>query len=110
MMRIFVIFSLCVLCLCSCSHIVDGQEENTGRRVSIEDIQEVSEQQGEKRITTKDNTRQDLPIYYWTENGEVFHSDLTCSALSNSDKLNRGNITHAYSDGVQRSCSRCFGE
>ncbi len=108
-MKKVVILLLSVILLCSCSVISDTDQENTGTVVTLEDIERVSEALQNKNIEYKSGVDRDAPIYYWSENGSVFHSKETCSALANSKKIIAGNVDHAYNDGIDKTCSRCFG-
>ncbi len=95
--------------LCSCSVFSNDYEENTGTVVTPEDIEKVSEELDKKNIDYSIGIDYDAPIYYWSENGSVFHSRESCSALANSKKIIAGNINHAYNNGIDKTCSRCFG-
>ncbi len=108
-MKKVIILFLSVILLCSCSVFSDADEENTGTIVTPEDIERVSEALENKNIEYKNGIDTNAPIYYWSENGSVFHSRETCSALANSKKIIAGNINHAYNDGIEKTCSRCFG-
>lgn len=108
-MKKAIILLLSLLILCSCSAFLDDYEENTGKIVTPEDIEGVSEQLEKKNIEYEDGIDYNAPIYYWSESGGVFHSRETCSALANSKKIIAGNINHAYNNGIDKTCSRCFG-
>lgn len=108
MKKIAILF-LSVMLLCSCSVLSDADEENTGTVVTPEDIEKVSEALEKKNIDYSIGIDYDAPIYYWSESGEVLHSNKDCSALANSKKIIAGNIDHAYNDGIEKTCSRCFG-
>ncbi len=108
MKKIAILF-LSVMLLCSCSVLSDADEENTGTVVTPEDIERVSEALEQKNIEYKSGIDNNAPIYYWSENGSVFHASAACSSLANSKKIIAGNIDHAYNDGIEKTCSRCFG-
>ncbi len=108
-MKKVIILFLSVLILCSCSAFSGENEENTGIIVTPEDIERVSESLEKKNIEYVIGIDYNAPIYYWSENGSVFHSRETCSALANSKKVIAGNINHAHSQGIDEICSRCFG-
>ncbi len=108
-MKKVIILFLSVLLLCSCSAFSEADEENTGTIVTPEDIERVSEALEQKNIVYENGIDTKAPIYYWSENGSVFHSRETCSALANSKKIIAGNINHAYNNGIDETCSRCFG-
>ena len=107
-MKKAIILLLSALLLCSCS-IGLGDEENTGVIVTPEDIERVSEELEKKNIDYVNGVDKNAPIYYWSESGSVLHSGESCSALANSNKIIAGNINHAYSQGIEDRCSRCFG-
>lgn len=108
-MKKAVILLLSVMLLCSCSALSSLDEENTGKIVTPEDIEQVSEDLARKDIMYEDDIDTDAPIYYWLEGGSVFHSKETCSSLAGSKKIIAGNIDHAYNHGITKTCSRCFG-
>lgn len=103
------ILLLSVLLLCSCSESFGSFEENTGKIVAPEDIEQVSDDLANKNIVYAEGIDYNLPVYYWSESGSVFHSKKTCSSLANSKKIIAGNIDHAYNYGIGETCSRCFG-
>ena len=107
-MKKAIILFLSILLLCSCS-VFSSDAENTGIIVTPEDIEKVSEKLAQKNIEYEDGVDYNAPIYYWSENGSVFHSRETCSALANSKKIIAGNIDDAYNRGIDQTCSRCFG-
>ncbi len=107
-MKKAIILFLSVMLLCSCSVFSDVDEENTGTIVTPEDIERVSEALQNKNIEYRSEIDTNAPIYYWSENGSVFHSSETCSAFTNSKKIIAGNIHHAYNDGIEKTCSMCF--
>lgn len=108
-MKKAIILFLSVMLLCSCSAFSDADEENTGTIVTPEDIERVSEALSKNNIDYVNGVDTNAPIYYWSENGSVFHSRETCSALANSKKIIAGNINHAHNHGIEKTCSRCFG-
>ena len=108
-MKRIAVFILCALIFSSCSSLADRSEENTGKVVTPDELENVSEAQGEKEIIYE-NIDASYPVYYWSQSGSVFHSDAGCSSLANSESLICGNINHAYNYGIEKPCSRCFEE
>lgn len=106
MKRILIIL-IAALTLCSCSPLADVREENTGKLVTPDELEDVSEAQGKKEIIYRD-IDENYPVYFWSQNGSVFHSTADCSSLANSKTVICGNINHAYTDGIDKTCSRCF--
>ena len=110
MKRIFIILLLVALavCACACSQYVDMDSEDTGIAVDRDGLEDAKETANSQKVIYEDGIDQAQPVFYWTENGSVFHGTAECSSLSNSSVVICGNLTHALEYGVVRSCSRCF--
>lgn len=46
-------------------------------------------------------------LVYWTDSGEVWHIDATCSSLKNAQNLHSGVESEAQAAGKSRVCKRC---
>lgn len=93
---------------CSCSALGSRTQENTGIYITPDDIESISEKLDKKEIIYTQGIDDNFPLYYWSENGSVFHSYAECSYLQNSDVIICGNINHAYNGNVKTTCSKCF--
>lgn len=100
---------LVVILFVSCDTIgIYGKEENTGKIISVSDIQEIRERANGKNIMYADGMDDKYPAFYWSESGTVYHATSDCSSLSNSKVIICGNINQAYDAGIVRGCTRCF--
>ena len=110
-MRKNLIFALLIsllFCFVSCSQFIDMDVEDTGRHVDRDALEGEKETADMQSIIYEDSIDHKEKVFYWTENGSVFHSVPECSALSNSHTVICGNLKHAVGYGIIRSCSRCF--
>lgn len=107
MKKIFIIICAALL-LSSCSLRASLKQENTGVSVTPEELEAVSSEIERVEIVYMDTVDMGSDLFYWTENGTVFHAYKTCSSMSRSKRIYCGNIEHAYEFGIERPCSRCF--
>ena len=54
-----------------------------------------------------EDTYSDSDIFYWTQNGEVWHKSKDCRYLKNSKEIFSGTDSDAAAAGKVRPCSAC---
>ena len=109
----------CVLMACRGKPAFDAGEELSAEelealRVSLQEKEEGSDGASDSQNTPADQNppsdggfEENKSVFYYTESGEVYHSDRDCSHLKKSDNVKSGTIDQAEQAGKTRLCSDC---
>lgn len=109
--QLITVFLIALLVLsaagCAGKPPVDGAET-----VSAEQIREMIRQARESALAaeteeapdTKDSP--DTPVY-WTDGGQVWHTDPACASLKRAKSVRTGTVEEAKNAGKSRICSYC---
>ena len=98
------------------SLFADTKEDETGISesglIAGETREEFTEENKTENTSAESNSQtesghSEQDLFYWTENGEVWHKSKDCRYLSNSKEINCGTYSDAINAGKVRPCSAC---
>lgn len=106
---------ICLLLLVGCT---DAPPVGGVETVSAEEIREMireareSALAEESRLAAADSTEEISPSdkVYWTDGGQVWHTDPACASLKRAQDIRAGSVTEAENAGKSRICSYCQGK
>ncbi|MBE6575935.1 MAG: hypothetical protein E7654_06680 [Ruminococcaceae bacterium] len=112
---VFPLMAVCLLLLIGCAEKppVEGVET-----VSAEQIREMireaweSALAEESKLAAAESTEavsSDTAVY-WTDGGQVWHTDPACASLKRASTVRTGSIAEAEKAGKSRLCSYCQGK
>ena len=93
---------MCVFCLLSCR---SRAEFSAGEALSVEDTQALLASLQEK--TGDEEVQQEKVYYYVAGSGSVYHSDVSCGHLKNSQNVQTGTLSQLLAAGKERLCASC---
>lgn len=107
----FLLFLLLSAAGCAANPPVEGVET-----VSADQIREMIREARESALAvetketspteTADELAADTQVY-WTDSGQVWHTDRTCSSLKQAKSVRTGTVAEAEYAGKNRPCSYC---
>ena len=111
-------FPLIVICLllligCAAKPPTEGLETVSAEQIR-EMIREARESAlaEESKLAAAETTKEfssDSAVY-WTDGGQVWHTDPTCASLKRAQNIRTGSVAEAENEGKSRICSYCEGK
>ena len=122
--RIVLIAAVLCICICALIGCEDKLDLDGDGKLSAEELEEIrdslqqnpgaSDPDQDERLPQENQTpptdnenEENKTVFYYTDSGEVYHSNRECGHLKNSKNVNEGTLSQIQAAGKTRLCSAC---